>query len=176
MKKDELIGIFRTSINNCKLVYASIILLSHEDIASFYAQLSASLNIPRPFKNDEIIAMLNDKSKLKIAVGELYDTVHRAAFKELFEITKCYCKETEQLPKLQDQEWYQFWRIIRNCFSHTLMFAFNDYDKKRLPVKWKTITIDESMEGKCLTHGNISRGDFITFLNEVADFIKNNLT
>ena len=147
MKKEELLGIFRTSINNCKLVYASIIIFIHDDMPSFYSQWSASLKIPRPFQDEEIIALISNEEILKIAFSELYETVHRAAIKELFEVTKYYCKESNQINTLKAQSWYQFWRILRNCFSHTFRFHFNSYDKSRLPVTWSDVTIDETMEG-----------------------------
>lgn len=176
MTKSDLLGIFRTSINNCKLAYASLLLFSHEDMASFYGEWSARLDIPRPFDETEILALLNDREVSQIAFGQLYETVHRAAFKELFEVTKNYCEQTTQRQKLQRQSWFQFWRIIRNCLSHDFKFHFNDYDLTKLPVRWKTVTIDQTFEGKSLTHGDISREELLTFLNDVSDFIDNNLT
>ena len=85
--KDALLGIFRTAQNNCKLVYASLVLFAHEDMPSAYGKWSAALNIPRPFDEGDVIALLQDRSVSKIAFSELYDTVHRAAVKELFEIS-----------------------------------------------------------------------------------------
>ena len=175
MTKHDLIGIFRTAVNNCKLVYASIMLFSHEDMSSFYKEWSSALDIPRAFDEDEIIALLSDREISKKAFSELYDTVHRAAFKELFEITKDYCQATEQLSLLQGKSWYQFWRVIRNCLSHDFKFHFNTYDLTKIPVHWGTITIDASMEGKSLTHGDISREELLSFLEEVLDFITNDL-
>ncbi|MFA5923836.1 MAG: hypothetical protein WC856_21510 [Methylococcaceae bacterium] len=176
MTKDDLIGIFRTAINNCKLTYASILLFSHDDMPSFYGEWSSALEIPRPFDEAEILALLHDREVSKIAFGELYDTVHRAAFKELFEVTKFYCESTNQFSILQRQPWYQFWRIIRNCLSHDFKFRFNEYDLTKLPVSWNSITIDSTYEGKSLTHGDISREELLSFLNEVLEFIKENLT
>lgn len=151
-------------------------MFSHEDMASIYAEWSSALDIPRPFDEADILALLNDREVSKIAFGALYDTVHRAAFKELFEVTKDYCEQTGQLSSLQSQSWYQFWRIIRNCFSHDFKFHFNDYDLSKLPVSWRSVTIDQNFEGKSLTHGDISREDLLNFLTEVSEFIENNLT
>ena len=175
MTKDELIGIFRTSHNNCKLVYASIILFGHDDMPSIYKEWSAALDIPRPFDETEIMVLLHDRNVSKIAFSELYDTVHRAALKELFEVTRDYCKTTDQEKLLKAQPWYQFWRILRNCLSHDFKFRFNDYDKEKLPVKWGNITVDTSMEGKSLTHGVLSREQLLSLLDDVRKFIETDL-
>lgn len=171
MTKDELLGIFRTSQNNCKLVYAAIVLFAHEDMPSIYAQWSSALSIPRPFDEKEVVALLNDRNVSKIAFSELYDTVHRAALKELFEITKHYCDTTGQMDLLMAQPWYQFWRIVRNCLSHDFRFRFRDHDRKMLPVSWRAVTIEESMEGKPLTHGVLSREQLLAFIEEVRGFV-----
>lgn len=175
MTKDELIGVFRTSQNNCKLVYAAMILFAHEDMANFYTQLSTKPNVPKPYDQMELLALLHDRNVLKIAFGQLYDTVHRAALKELFEITKEYCKETNQDRLLTSQPWYQFWRLLRNCLSHNFRFEFREYDKQCLPVSWSGMTLDVSMEGKPLTHGDMSRDELMAFLDEVKTFVESQL-
>lgn len=175
MTKDDLVGIFRTSHNNCKLVYASMVLFAHDDMPSIYRQWSDALNIPKPFDERQIVALLNDRSVSKIAFSELYDTVHRAALKELFEITKHYCETTNQSKLLVGQSWYQFWRVLRNCFSHDFRFRFNEYDKRQLPVTWLGITIDISMEGKVLTHGILSREQLLGLLDDVRKFVEDKL-
>lgn len=175
MTKDELLGIFRTAQNNCKLVYASLVLFAHEDMPSIYSKWSATLNIPRPFDERELLALLHDRNVSKIAFSELYDTVHRAALKELFEITKHYCITTGQTSMLTAQPWYQFWRLLRNCFSHDFRFRFSTYDIKRLPASWQTVTIDSSMEGKQLTHGVLSREQLLHFIDDVRTFVESKL-
>jgi len=175
MTKDELIGMFHTAHNNCKLVYASIVLFSHDEIASFYENWSNSLNIPQPYDEKELLLILNNRTILKHAYNQLYDSVHRSALVELFEMTKAYCKETKQEEILTRQSWYQFWRILRNCFSHSFKFEFREYDKKQLPVSWSNITLDISLEGKNLTHGTLSREDLLKFLDEIKKFIEKNL-
>ena len=175
MTKDDLIGIFRTSQNNCKLVYASMILFAHEDMATFYTQWSSQLDVPRPFDQMELVALLHDKNVLKIAFGQLYEAVHRAALKELFEITKEYCDDTGQGRLFTSQPWYQFWRMLRNCLSHNLKFEFREYDKQHLPVSWSGVTLDLNMEGKPLTHGVMSREKLLAFLDEVKTFVEKQL-
>lgn len=176
MNKDDLIGIFRTSHNNCKLVYASMVLFGHDDMAPFYQKWSSSLDIPTPYDEKGLLALLHDRDVLKHAFAQLFDTVHRAALKEMFEVTKKYCDETNQLKLLQSQNWYQFWRILRNCVSHDFKFHFGDHDRKKLPVSWGDVTITESMEGEFLTHGVLSRENILNFLEEVKSFIDENMT
>jgi len=147
-------------------------LANHPDVQT---QDVAALDIPRPFDEQEILALLNDRDVSKIAFTELYDTVHRAALKEMFEVTVHYCKSTNQGKILKSQPWYQFWRILRNCLSHDFKFKFNQYDHKKLPVMWGSITIDSSMEGKSLTQGALSREQLLVFLDDVCEFVENEL-
>lgn len=174
MTKEELLGIFRTCENNCRLVYVAMVLLSFEDTLGYYQELHKELPFPPP--HDGIEPLLKDDKALKIAVGQLYDTVHMNSVRDLFEITKQYCKNTKQEKKLTSMPWYQFWRILRNCFSHNFKFEFNDYDKEKLPVSWGGLTIDLSLEGKSLTHGNLSREKVWLFLKEIHQFIDKELT
>lgn len=170
MSKSELLGIFRTALNNCKLVYASMILFSHDDMYDFFDAFYKRLTIPKPYT--DILPLLRDETVLKHVLGELYDSVHRAALKELFETTKAYCQTTNQFDLLKTQPWYQFWRIVRNCFSHDMTFQFNEYDKPLLPVTWSGVTLDLSLEGKSLTHGRLSREKLRELLEEVRRFIE----
>jgi hypothetical protein len=175
MTKDDLVGMFRTAHNNCKLVYATLVLFGHEDMAAFYAQWSASLRILKPYDEAELLALLHDRDILKHACGQLYDTVHRTALTEMFEMTKAYCQETSQDAILTAQPWYQFWRIIRNCFSHDFRFTFRDYDKKQLPITWSGVTLDLSLEAKPLTQGTLPRQKLLALLDEVKTFVEKGL-
>jgi hypothetical protein len=152
-----------------------MLLFAHEDMAGFYKRWSSSLGMPRPHDEFEILALLNNRDILKPAFEQLYNTVHRSALKELFEITKTYCKETNQKKMLTLQPWYQFWRILRNCFSHDFRFHFNDYDRKQLPLSWADVTLDFSLEGKPLTQGTFPREKLLAFLDEIQRFVEKDL-
>lgn len=143
---------------------------------TIYAQWSAALSIPRPFDEKELVALLRDRDVSKIAFSELYDTVHRSALKELFEVTKHYCESTGQTGLLKGQPWYQFWRILRNCLSHDFRFRFTKHDRKKLPVNWRSVTIDECMEGRQLTHGVLSRDQLLGLINDIQEFVEAKLT
>jgi hypothetical protein len=174
MKKEELLGVFRTCENNCKLAYASMVLFAYEDTSNYYSSLHKELSFEPPYCG--IDELLKDEKTLKIASGQLYDSVHMNSIRDLFELTKKYCKKTNQQNKLTAMPWYQFWRILRNCFSHNFKFEFDEYDQKKLPVSWGGVTIDVSFEGRNLTHGNFSREKIWVFLSEVREFIAKELT
>lgn len=147
-----------------------MVLFAYDDTYPFFEVLYGKLQIPKPFP--DLLPLLRDQSVLKIALSELYDTVHRAALKELFEITKAYCEERGQLSLMQAQPWYEFWRIIRNSFSHDMRLNFNSYDKSVLPVFWSGVMLDLSLEGKPLTHGRFSREKLQELLNEACAFVE----
>ena len=174
MTKDELIGIFRTAKNNYRLIYVLIVQASQEDVMldfiSLYKKLDEKVKIL-----DGIEPLLLDRKVLIHSVEQLHMTVQRAVIKELFEGVKSYCKSTKQIDLLRSQNWYQIWRIIRNCFSHDYRFRFSDHDKKFLPISWKGIELDERMDGELITIGHLSYEKIWILVNEVEVFLKNEL-
>lgn len=156
MTKSELLGVYRTSMNRIQLCYASLVLWSYPETLSFFERLYEQMDgIPKPFP--DIVALLHDDKSMRIACEELYISAHRSALTDLFPLTKSYCHETGQLDKLKAQPWFQFWRILRNCFAHDMRFNFNNDEKALLPVTWSGVTIDISMNNKPLLHGQCSR-------------------
>lgn len=156
MTKDHLLGLYRTKLNHIQLTYASLVLWSYPDTPRFFDALHAELtDVPRFFPN--VSLLIHDETAMRIACEELYDSAHRSAIKELFPLTKLYCHQTGQLQALKSQPWFQFWYILRNCWSHDMTFNFNPNEKALLPVAWSGVTIDLSMNGKPLTHGCCSR-------------------
>lgn len=174
MTKDDLIGIFRTAKNNYRLIYVLMVQTSQDDVMSDFIHLYQHLD-EKVKVIDGIKALLLDKNVLKIAVEQLHMTIQRAVVKELYETVKTYCKNTSQNDLLQSQDWYQLWRIIRNCFSHDFHFQFNKHDKKYLPISWKGIEFREDMDGKPITIGHLSFEKMWVLINEVEVFIKNKL-
>jgi len=174
MTKDDLIGIFRTAKNNYRLAYVLIAQTSQDDVMSDFLHLYG--NIDSKLKViDGIEPLILDKNVLKIAVDQFHMTILRAIIKELFETVKIYCKGSGQNDLLHSQDWYQPWRIIRNCFSHDFHFRFKNYDKKLLPISWKGIEIREDMDGKQITIGHFSYEKIWVLVNEVEIFVKNKL-
>lgn len=174
MTKSDLLGIFRTAKNNYRLVYVLILLSSQEKMKSDFIEIYQGLDKSlKPV--DDILPLLFDEKVLKKALMELQMTIHRAALKELFETMRNYCDKSSQSALLTSQPWYQFWRLIRNCFSHNFKFRFNKYDKTVLPVTWSGITIAESMEGQSLTIGQFSIHKLWSLIGEAEDFIDKQL-
>jgi hypothetical protein len=152
MTKQELIGFYQTKMNHIQLCYASLILWSHEDMAEFFDRFHNELDDDiKVFPN--AMTLIGDKVGMKIASEELYQSSYRSAVKELFPLTKLYCHQTKQLDHLKSQPWFQFWRILRNCWSHDMVFNLNSDEKSKLPLTWSGVTLDESINGKPLIHG-----------------------
>lgn len=169
MTKTHLLGVYRTELNNIQLAYASLFLWSFPDTAEIFEELYkiTDKNIPKPFTG--IVALVHDQIAMKIAREELYNSAYRTALKDLFPLIKRYCHDTNQLDKLKAQPWFQFWRILRNYFAHEMVFNFSKDEKPLLPISWSGITIDLSMNGKSLTHGQFTREKLYELL-EVSKF------
>jgi len=172
MTKSELLGIYRTSLNHIQLTYASLVLWSYPDTPDFFDSLHQEMpELPNFYPG--LSGFLHDEVAMRIACEELYASAHRAALKDLFALTKLYCHETGQMPKLKGQPWFQFWRIVRNCFAHSMKFNFNPDEKAQLPVSWSGVTIDLSMNGQSLTHGQFSYEKLRELINTAYNFLAN---
>jgi hypothetical protein len=174
MTKDDLIGIFRTEKNHYRLAYVLIAQTSQDDVMNDFLQSYQNID-PKLKVIDGIERLILDKNALKIAVDQFHMTILRAIIKELFAVIKIYCKSTSQDNLLYSQDWYQLWRIIRNCFSHDFHFRFNNHDKKFLPISWKGIEIGEEMDGEQMTISHFSYENLWSLINEVEAFVKNEL-
>ena len=174
MTKDHLLGLYRTKLNHIQLTYASLVLWTYPDTPRFFEELHAEMSgFPKPFPN--LLALLNDDTAMRIATEELYDSAHRSAIKELFPLTKLYCHRTGQLQALKSQPWFQFWRILRNCWSHDMTFNFNPDEKAVLPVTWSGVTLDISMNGRQLTYGQCSRDKLRELIETAQSYVSQHL-
>lgn len=174
MTKDHLLGVYGTKLNHIQITYASLVLWSYPDTPRFFEELLAEMpGIPKPFPN--LPALLHNEAAMRIACEELYESAHRSAIKELFPLTKLYCHRTGQLEALKSQPWFQFWRIVRNAWSHDMTFNFNPDEKALLPVTWSGVTIDVSMNGKHLTHGHCSREKLRELIETAQSYVEQHL-
>lgn len=172
MTKLDLLGVYRTLLNHIQLTYASLILWSYPDTSAFFEKLYEQMpDIPRPFQ--DVLALVHDDRAMRIACEELYDSAHRAAIVELLPLTKAYFNSIGHLAELKEQPWYQFWRILRNYFAHDMTFCFSKDEKALLPITWSGVTIDLSMNGTSLKHGQCSRDKFRELLETAETFVKN---
>lgn len=74
----------------------------------------------------------------------------RNYMRENFRITQNYCIDNNKLNILQEQQWYQFARILVNCISHNLVFDLSTVNKNRLPVSFNGVCIGPDDHGKHL--------------------------
>jgi hypothetical protein len=165
-----LIGQYRTAINRIQLAYASLVLWNYPDTPEVFDALHDALSQEaRIFPN--VKQLIHDEKTMKIATDDLYMNAYRSALTDLFPLTKLYCHKTGQLDKLKAQPWFTFWRILRNCFAHDLVFNFNPTEKALLPISWNGVTIDESMNTKPLTHGQMSYAKMLELLETAKLFL-----
>ena len=120
--------------------------------------------------------LVRDEKSMRIACEDLYMLAYRSALTDLFTTTNTYCHSTGQLAKLKAQPWYSFWRILRNCFSHNMVFNFNPAERALLPVTWSGVTIDLSMNGKPLSHGRMSYAKMLELIEAAQSFLLRDVT
>jgi hypothetical protein len=115
---------------------------------------------------------MQNQSDKKLACSEFVKMGLRAFIKESFELIKNYTDLTNQSQKFQNQKWFHFARIIRNCLSHNFYFKFNTKDKKILPVSFKNKIITIDMDNTPLTKSLLSPVDAWDLFNEMKLFIE----
>lgn len=175
MTKDHLLGLYQTKQNHIELTYASLILWSYPDMPIFFDKLHSELeDFPRFFPN--VSSFIHNSEAMRIACEELYESAHRSAIKELFSLTKHYCHKSGQFQTLKSQPWYEFWRILRNCWSHDMTFNFNSNEKALLPITWSGVSIDLTMNANHLTHGQCSREKLQELIKTANIFVAEKLT
>jgi hypothetical protein len=171
MKADsELIGQYRTALNRIQFAYACLILWSHPDIPRVFDQIhNAMPDKVRLFR--DVSRLIQNEATMKIACDDLYTLAYRSALTDLLPVTKSYCHATGQIDKLKNQSWFPFWRILRNCFAHDLTFNFNPAEKAMLPVVWSGVTIELSMNGQPLRHGQMSYAKMKELIETAQTFL-----
>lgn len=112
-----------------------------------------------------------------LLISEFEKSLMRSMMREGHEIVLKYCEISGQFKIYKDQSWFQFFRIMRNTASHKdggkLHKWPNDLKEKGIiTVKWKTRTLDKSMEGKDI---QFSIPDALDMWFELYDFVKQKL-
>ena len=97
----------------------------------------------------------------------------RNYLKEVFRITQAYCKRTKQIKLMENEDWYQFARVVTNSLSHDFRLNFNEYDKRILPVSYSNKEIASDNNSKCL---ELSLGILLKLSDEIIDFAKTKIT
>lgn len=169
-----LLGQYRTALNRIQLAYASFVIWSYPDTPVLFDAVHDALD-PKLRLFPTVKQLVHDKKTMRIATDDLYMLAYRSALTDLFPATKLYCHESGQLDKLKAQPWFTFWRVLRNCFAHDLVFNFNPTEKALLPVSWSGVTIDESMNKKPLTHGQMSYAKMLEMIETARSFLLNDV-
>lgn len=171
----NLIGQYRTALNRIRLTYASLILWSYPDIPNVFDAIHDAMDVKLHLFPD-VKRLLHDEKMMKIACEELYMLTYRSALTDLFALTKAYCHTTGQLDKLKAQPWFSFWRVLRNCFAHDMVFNFSPHERALLPLTWSGVTIDLSMNGKPLSHGQMSYAKMLELIEAAQSFLLRDIT
>jgi len=149
MDKKGLISQLENAKNNYILGLAAISLFAENQSHNHLEKSSATFGKYKvPF--GKVANLLRSAKDRDIAIKEFIKSQLRTLIKESFELIKNYCKITRQDSKFENESWYQFARIIRNCLSHNFYFEFRNYDKSLLPLSWRGLTITLAMDGKPL--------------------------
>jgi hypothetical protein len=131
---------------------------------------------PLPTFGPDIAAALRDPAGRRQMLSEYASLLSRAIIKEGFEAIKAYCALTHQDASLRSQPWYYFARTVRNAVSHDGYIHFNDSERKRLPITWRTYTIDASSEGQPVGAVLPSHLDVLWLAAEMRVFVEDVLT
>ena len=170
----ELLGQYRTALNRIQLAYASVVLWSHPCVPDLFRALYDKMP-ERVRLFPDVTRMVGDEPAMKIVCDDLYFLACRSALTDLLPISKSYCHSTGQLDKLKAQPWFTFWRILRNNFAHDMKFNFNPAERALVPVTWSGVTIDLSMNGQPLKHGQLSYAKMKDLVETAQSFLLRNV-
>jgi hypothetical protein len=124
---------------------------------------------------NQVAELLENSKDHRIALDEFLKMLMRTLIKESFEHIKDYCETTNQYSAFKAEPWYEFARLIRNFLSHNCRFEFNKYDRDRLPVSWKALTITAEMDGRGLERNQWGHIETWELFLEFEDFVSNRL-
>jgi hypothetical protein len=99
-----------------------------------------------------------DPTRLVITADFVLNQLH-ALVRAPFELLSDYCEDFDKavpdsqlVTAFRAADWYEFARIIRNTVSHNFHFRFSKYDRSRLPIMWRGISLTADLEGKTMTY------------------------
>lgn len=122
------------------------------------------------FSSKELIQHLENDENETLVRNMAATSSCRNYLKENFRIMKEYCFQTNQLDKLQDQEWYLFAKLLVNCISHDMVFNLKSVTG--LPVSYENYTIDMSLDEQHLPD-NFTAQLFINLGEDIFNFAIN---
>lgn len=81
--------------------------------------------------------------------------------------------EEQDFQKLLQSQELEFLRHLRNASAHNNVFFWGKGKKRMIPslVKWRTKTIEESLEGKLLYMDFMKPGDLFLLLSDISNLV-----
>ncbi len=97
----------------------------------------------------------------------------RTLLKDSFEVVKNYCDISGCKTLFEKQDWYDFFRIVRNCFSHDLLIKYKN--KRNLPISWKGRNFTIDMDGMPLTTSFLGINGALELFGDMRKFVEDSL-
>jgi hypothetical protein len=101
--------------------------------------------------------LARDPSRLTITTDFVLTQLH-ALIRVPLELLADYCEDYDKAvssriltAKLRSADWYEYARAIRNTVSHNFRFDFSRYDKSKLPITWRGMSLTADLHGKAIT-------------------------
>lgn len=171
--KSDLIGTLEVHANSLRLASVFRVLARSSDLAATFRPLVASTRLTA---FQPLITLLEDNARLIHSADQLYFTVVRSAVTESLDLTRDYCRSTNQTALLKSQPWFHMFRIFRNAPNHNFRLEFKLDDLKMLPLSWKTLTIKATHNLQELTQGHLPPSAAIDWMADLDDFASTQLT
>lgn len=123
---------------------------------------------------DQIIYIYkNDKNNYLYDLEQYFKFIRRNIFIEIFETVKAYSKNNDCFDDLKNENWYDYYRVIRNSLTHDFHFRFNQSDMQKLPLTYSGSTIDASMQDLDFTGLFLTPADIGLAFENAFTFIEN---
>jgi len=111
----------------------------------------------RWISNHDIASLLADPMKRELLSSDFLLTYLHTLIRAPFELLSDYCGDYDKaesggslLSEMKSQPWYGVAYIVRNAVSHNFHIELGKM-RDRLPMRWRTVTITEDMEGQPMT-------------------------
>jgi hypothetical protein len=170
LSKSQLSETLRAHADSLRLASAVRVLVGANKLARPFLEVAGEGAAFGP-----ALSLLEDRAHAGHGARQLYLTVVRAAVTESLELTRDYCRRSNQTAALSAQAWFPVFRLLRNALNHNFEFDFRPGDRKLLPVTWRSITITAAHEGAELSQDILSPPIAIEWLSELDDFIEKEL-
>ena len=149
LNKNDLIAQLENVKNNYFMGLAAISLMSESFAIKHLKQSTCNFG-SYSISFHPLASLLAVELDKRIAMKEFTTMLIRGLLKESYEIVKFYVETNAQADKFKSQDWFHFYRLIRNAVSHNFHFDFGKFDKTLLPISWNGRIIDITLNEKPL--------------------------